>query len=86
MSYGAQQPSPLWSSELYALGVVTYVGCVQPSVVSGLTTVGVLVGGGWGWPLACLAARSCVLWRLPVTGGQVQVLAWLAAGSGVSQG
>ena len=47
ISYGAQQHTLLWSPELYALGDVPYVGCMGPSNVVGLTTIGVLaVGAG----------------------------------------
>ena len=44
MSYGAQQHTPFWSPELYAVGGPS-VGCVVPSVVVGATPVCILVGG-----------------------------------------
>ena len=38
---------------------------MDPSVVVGLTTVGMLVGASpVGWPLAQLAARSCLIQRM----------------------
>lgn len=59
----------LWSPQLYALGVPPYAGCVGPSAVAGLNTVGMLQGGAgpqhawrllahWraGWVLAQMAA------------------------------
>ena len=44
ISYGNQQHTPLWSPETYTLEIPN-VGCVGPSLVVGLTTVGTLVGG-----------------------------------------
>lgn len=44
----------LWSPQLYALGVLPYVGCMGPSVLAGLNTVGMLAGGAGpqpGWRL-----------------------------------
>lgn len=44
----------LWSPQLYALGVPPYVGCMGPSVLAGLNTVGMLAGGAGpqpGWRL-----------------------------------
>ena len=57
MSYGAQQRTPLWSGELYALGVppmwavcalllqADYCGC----------------SGRWSWLLTWLAIRPCLV-------------------------
>ena len=66
MSCGAQQCTPLWSVELYALGV--------PS----MWAVGVLLlrwidyygfSGGWDWPPIWLVFRLCLVWRLLATCG-----------------
>ena len=43
--------------------VVLYVGCVHPSAVLGMTSVGVLVGRGSPHPPA---ARLCLMWLLRV--------------------
>ena len=67
-----QQHTTLWLPELYALGLPPYVGCAGSSVEEGLTTVGALLPSAW------LAARPCLVWRLPVAGECGHVLTQLA--------
>lgn len=45
MLFEAQQHTPLWSAELYALEVSPVWTVVGPSVVAGLTTVSLLADG-----------------------------------------
>ena len=51
-SNGAQQHTPFWSPA-YMLWAATYVGCVSPSLVAGLITVGILVEGLTPTPAGC---------------------------------
>ena len=50
-SYGAQVHASFWPPIFWG---VPYVGCMHPSVVAGLTTVSMLIGGTGPWP--------CWLW------------------------
>ena len=45
MLFEAQQHTPLWSAELYALEASPVWTVVGPSVVAGLTTVSLLADG-----------------------------------------
>lgn len=80
---GAQQHTPLWSSELYALEV-------PPCGLRGAFCCGEAENlGGTGtqdWPLVQLAARPCLLQKLPAAGGWGCVLMQLAAWPGESRG
>ena len=61
-SYGAQQHTPLWSPELYVMGCLLR-GLCQPFCCGGAEYCGHT--GRWGWPLAQLAVRPCLMWWLP---------------------
>ena len=72
---GSNSEFPLASRGICSRAV-PYVGCMSPSNVEGLPTVGTLVGESCsqlGWlpgPASCSGCQP--------TGGQAQALAWLA--------
>ena len=75
----SQKHTPLWSPELYVLGV--------PPIWAAWVLLLWLADyrgqyGRWGWPPVWLAARLCLIWRMPAPGGQGQVAGWVAVASG----
>ena len=70
--WGPAAHFPLITRAIWSRGTPC-VGCVNPSVVVGLTTVGVLVGGTGLWPGWLPGPASCSI-------------CWLVAGKVESQG
>ena len=94
-----QQHTPLWSPDLYALGVLS-MGAAWALLLCQADYCGLI--GKHGWSLIRLVARSCLVQKLPATcgwghvqgrfwgwcqpaGEWGQFLTWLAVGPRVSQ-